>query len=105
MTTKHKPNSKFRLGNLVITEAVQDKLSSGVYVAGLKRHMNCDWGDLSPESQEDNFEAIENGFDIFSAYGKRDRRFWIITNGDGSRTTILMPNDYLNATISLSERT
>lgn len=41
-----------------------------------------------------NDESLINGDRLFSAYGQGQRRFWIITEADGSATTILMPEDY-----------
>ena len=94
MQSKHASPFKFAFGVITITETVQNSLTPEEYFAGLGRHMTCDWGDLSPSGYEENYEAVIEGHRIFSAYGKGNRRFWIITEADRSTTTILMPEDY-----------
>jgi hypothetical protein len=37
---------------------------------------------------------LREGFRLLSAYGRGDRRFWVITEADRSATTVLLPEDY-----------
>jgi len=102
MSTKQPTTPKFRLGKLIITEAVQDNIARNEYFAALERHI-ADSGHLSPQSQEEDLDAIANGNDIISLYGTHNRRFFIITNADRSRTTIRMYDDYLDSSLLLGE--
>lgn len=85
---------KFHFGQILITPSVQERLTPEEYMAGLGRHLSCDWGDLDAEDLARNDEALADGDRLFSAYGQGERRFWIITESDRSVTTILLPEDY-----------
>lgn len=65
----------------------------------LKRHANCDWGDISQAAQQRNRRALRDGSRIHSAYALPDKTcVWIITDTvPVSRrfiTTIMRPEDY-----------
>jgi len=61
----------------------------------LRRHVACDWGDLSNEDQNENDYSLENGFRLLSSYRtKADDKLWIITEADRSATTLLLPEEY-----------
>ncbi|MCA9065851.1 MAG: hypothetical protein KDA96_22440 [Planctomycetaceae bacterium] len=87
-------NTRFSLGNVIITANAQSRLTGVQVINGLARHASGDWGDLSPEDAEENNRAVDAGDRIFSAYGRGERRFWIITEADRSLTTVLLPEDY-----------
>jgi len=65
----------------------------------LKRHENCDWGDLLQEDKDLNDEALAIGGRLLSSY-KIDiddalhKNIWIITEYDRSSTTVLFPSEY-----------
>jgi len=61
----------------------------------LRRHVSGDWGDIHPEDDGLNEEALETGARILSVlrHGRRPNRLWIITEADRS-ATILRPEDY-----------
>ena len=63
-------------------------------LALLSRHVTGDWGDLGEEDKQENELSVRKGFRILSAYGKGDRKLWVITEADRSVTTILRPDDY-----------
>jgi hypothetical protein len=86
--------SKFPLGEIVITPNALSTLSEAEVNDGLCRHAKADWGDVYPEDAEQNFNALESGGRLFSAYGQGPKRFWIITEFECSVTTILLPLDY-----------
>ncbi len=86
--------SKFPLGQIVITANAQSRLSPEAVRAGLRRHAAGDWGELPSEDAASNEEALKHGGRLFSAYGQGESRFWIITEHDRSVTTILLPQDY-----------
>ena len=93
---------KFKIGQLVATRAVDertrgDKKFYNFVAKSLKRHINCDWGDLCDEDKESNEQALKDGGRLFSAYifdKQTDEKIWIITEWDRSVTTILFPEDY-----------
>ena len=94
LLTQSAPRTKVPLGNIYITANAQSRLTGVQIINGLARHAAGDWGDVSPEDAESNAQALHLGNRILSAYGKGERRFWIITEADRSVTTILLPEDY-----------
>jgi hypothetical protein len=61
----------------------------------LFRHLDGDWGELSPEDIAENELSLREGFRLLSAYSLRDgSKIWIITESDRSATTILLPDEY-----------
>ena len=86
--------AKFSLGQIVITPGALE-LSPESPPHALARHLAGDWGDLDPEDGRANERALVDGSRLFSVY--RDSggtKFWIITEGDRSATTILLPSEY-----------
>jgi hypothetical protein len=90
---------KFALGRLVWTRGVNDRVAVDTLFAkfvvdSLKRHANCDWGDLSAEDKRENDFSIDKGLRLLSSYKHDDWKIWIITEADRSSTTILFPEEY-----------
>lgn len=96
---------KLRTGRIVMTRGVLEEVAdnedfSAFVFKSLKRHINCDWGDVDDEDKEINDSALKHKLRILSAYN--DERFpkqgisnlWIITEADRSSTTILFPDEY-----------
>ena len=79
---------------MVITANASLRLSTEEVFTAMCRHASGDWGNLCPEDTLANDDAVRNGDRLLSAYGKGDQRFWIITEGDRSATTVLLPEDY-----------
>jgi hypothetical protein len=92
MTKTSEP--KFPLGRVVITANASQHLTMVAVNDALRRHEAGDWGDIPPEDACENEVSLKKGFRLHSAYGTRERRFWVITEDDRSVTTILMPEDY-----------
>ncbi len=86
--------ARFPLGRLVITANAAARLTADEVADGIARHARGDWGDLAPEDAAENDLALREGRRLLSAYGRGDRRFWIITEADRSVTTVLLPDDY-----------
>jgi hypothetical protein len=86
--------SKFPLGQMVITANASSQLDHAVVHDALRRHASGDWGDIPPEDATQNEFGLKHGERLFSAYGKGEKRFWIITERDRSVTTVLLPEDY-----------
>ncbi len=88
-------NTRIPLGKLVITPNAKDTIPRAEALAALLRHQTGDFGDIYDDDWEANMEALEYGDRILSAYNASNGvRFWIITEGDRSATTILLPEDY-----------
>jgi hypothetical protein len=86
--------ARFATGEIVITRPAANLLTSSEIAEGLARHAAGDWGDLDPVDARSNEEGLERHARLLSAYGKDERRFWIITESDRSVTTVLLPQDY-----------
>ena len=94
MTSDEGIAGRFPLGQLVITAAAAGRLTSGEVLAGIVRHARGDWGDVGPEDAAENERSLCECLRLLSAYGRGDRRFWIITEADRAVTTVLLPDDY-----------
>ena len=89
--------ARFPIGQLVATPAALQTLedTGHVFTKFLARHVRADWGDLDEEDIRSNNEALRHGGRLLSAYTLSDtERLWIITEGNRSATTILLPSDY-----------
>jgi hypothetical protein len=85
----------FQLGQLVATPNALEHVPNEEIMASLKRHAQCDWGDLDAEDKKANDHAFAHGERLFSAYLSTAKvKFWIITEADRSITTVLLPEDY-----------
>ena len=90
----HPLSRLFPLGKIVITVNALRYLDPSDVRAALKRHASGDWGDLCMNDKAINEGALEAGCQVISAF--RDRkgsRFFVITQGDRSQTTLLLPQD------------
>jgi len=87
--------ARFKHGRLLITAAARDRLDAQEVFVALGRHLDGDWGELSKDDCERDDLALEEGHRLLSAYRDRNGfKFWIITEGDRSQTTVLLPEDY-----------
>jgi hypothetical protein len=87
----------FHLGRIVATPGaiVALEFAGADALELLRRHANGDWGDLGVEDKRLNDEAILNGSRILSAYNLAGgERLWVLTEGDRSATTLLLPEEY-----------
>ena len=87
----------FALGQTFITPGAEEALqiAGQTSIEFLRRHMSCDWGEISDEdAQENDFSLIE-GFRLLSSYHTgKGQQLWIITEADRSATTVLLPSEY-----------
>ena len=89
----------FKLGDIVYTAGVNSMLEQGKINTPdifnmLRRHSRGDWGNIHEEDIGLNEEAIKHGNQILSVYHIADKIFWVVTEHDRSRTTILLPTEY-----------
>jgi hypothetical protein len=87
---------KFSLGPVYATPGALELLKRAGVNAWplLKRHVNGDWGDVSPEDAQENELSVREGFRILSSYRLAGEKVWIITEADRSATTLLLPDEY-----------
>jgi hypothetical protein len=73
-TTNHQLRPRSSLGQVVATSGViQIMEDAGINPAALlRRHVSGDWGDIHPEDDGLNEEALETGARILSVYGTAD---------------------------------
>jgi len=89
--------TRFPTGTIIATQRAGDALVQAG-IAGLQlvdRHVRGDWGDISPEGREENDRARRGAGRIISSYTlSTGVRLWVLTEGDRSATTILLPEEY-----------
>lgn len=85
----------FSPGRIVATPALLEEVAQDEWEGALRRHLACDWGDVSEGDRRANDQALKTGERLLSAYcTQNDLRFWIITEADRSATTLLFPYEY-----------
>ena len=85
------------LGQLLLTPGASEALLAAAQLPAefLLRHHHGDWGDLCAEDRQANERALRVGSRLLSSYHTRlDAKLWIITEGDRSATTLLVPEEY-----------
>lgn len=88
---------RFVLGQVLATHGALNALAAAGRTPEefLARHQVGDWGDLTPEDVQENELALQQGYRLLSAYPLgNDVRIWLITEWDGSATTLLLPEEY-----------
>jgi hypothetical protein len=92
-----KKQQVFELGQIVATPSALAALEKAGQEPGdfLKRHVACEWGDMSAEDRKENDFSLEHGFRLLSSYRTNaGDKLWIITEADRSATTLLLPEEY-----------
>jgi hypothetical protein len=60
----------------------------------LGKHIGGDWGDLCAADVAANVQAVQNDDRILSAYVLHGEKFYVITEGDRTLTTLLLASEY-----------
>ena len=85
----------FMLGRLYATRGLVAAVPEPEFRSALCRHALCDWGDVDAEDRSWNDRALTAGTRLLSVYhSQNDVKFWIITEADRSKTTVLLPQEY-----------
>ena len=96
--TNQRPTfARFPLGQTYITPGAEEALmiAGQTGIEFLRRHMCCDWSDLSDKDAQENELSLREGFRVLSAYRtSKGEKLWIITEADRSSTTILLSAEY-----------
>jgi hypothetical protein len=88
---------KFELGQVVATPAALQALEeSGQDVSFfLEKHASSDWGDVCPDDQRANDQALRDGGRLVSLYMTlRGEAILIITEYNRSVTTLMLAEEY-----------
>jgi hypothetical protein len=97
-TTNSRPTIRhFALGQTFITPGAEEALqiAGQTAIEFLRRHMSCDWGELSDDDVRENELSLKQGFRLLSNYRTgKGQQLWIITEADRSATTVLLPSEY-----------
>jgi hypothetical protein len=96
-TTRQSSVTRFALGQTFITPGAEEALqiAGQTEIEFLRRHMSCDWGDLSEDDLRENELSLKEGFRLLSNYRTgKGQQLWIITEADRSATTLLLPSEY-----------
>ncbi len=93
------PNTirRFALGQTFITPGAEEALqvAGQTAIEFLRRHMSCDFGELSDDDLRENESALSGRFRVLSNYHIGNGQWlWILTEADRSATTILLPSEY-----------
>lgn len=96
-THQRRSVTRFALGQTYITPGAEEALmiAGQTAIEFLRRHMSCDWGELSDDDVQENELSLEKGFRLLSNYRTvKGQQLWIITEADRSATTVLLPAEY-----------
>jgi len=94
---------RLELGQIVATQGVLENCTNVHMRKCLVRHLTGDWGCVCDEDRQANDAELSNGGRVLSAYpidpekpsrGFGENTLWIITEGDRSATTFLLPDEY-----------
>jgi hypothetical protein len=60
-----------------------------------QRHASGDWGDLSEEDKKENEFSLVHSLRLLSSSTlSSGTEIWVVTEGDRSSTTLLLPKEY-----------
>ncbi len=92
-----KKEPAFELGRIVASPGALAVLQKAGQEPGefLARHVSRDWGDVSSLDREENNYGLQHELRLLSVYRTNaGDKLWIITEGDRSATTLLLPEEY-----------
>ena len=88
-TNRQASVTQFALGQTFITAGAEGALeiAGQTAIEFLRRHMSCDWGELSDDDVRENELSLKQDFRLLSNYQTgKGQRLWIITEADRSAT-------------------
>ena len=95
-----KTAARFNLGQVVQTRGVaaamrRDPAFAEEIMAAFNKYRRGDWGDTQSDSKRRNNAVLRGEEDqVFAVYNTSQGKVYIITEWDGSVTTILFANEY-----------
>jgi hypothetical protein len=104
MTTSAQPiRPRFHPGLVLATPGATEACTHAYLSRCLARHLRGDWGTICDEDRQCNEVALRQRTRVLSAYpidptkpclGHGANCLWILTEGDRSVTTMLLPDEY-----------
>lgn len=97
ITTRNTSVTRFSLGQTYVTPGAEEplRIAGQTAIEFLRRHMYCDFGELSDNHLRENELSLRKGSRLLSNYRTgKGQQLWIITEADRSATTILLPSEY-----------
>lgn len=86
---------RFDLGQIAGTPDALEAIPLDEVISALRRHALGDWSEMEIGDQYANTLATHTDARVFSAYTSvKGVKFWIITEADRSRTTVILPSEY-----------
>jgi hypothetical protein len=83
------------MGTVVSSTRILEELPLADVQEALKRHEHCDWGNVCKMDWDANNRSLVEGARLLSQYkASNGKIFWIMTEADRSRTTILLPDEF-----------
>jgi hypothetical protein len=89
------PVPLFPLGSIVITPGAVATLDQASVKLAIAKHAAGDWGILGADDRRRNDETVLNGGTLASIYqDSRGKKFYVLTESDRTRTSVLLPEEY-----------
>jgi hypothetical protein len=79
---------------ILATPGVTDILSESQIADLAVSHMGGNFGELPLEDRELNKKSFQGGGGYMSIFHIEEAEIWVITEADGSTTTVLLPSEY-----------
>jgi len=90
--TQPYPIARFKIGRIVSTPQVMERLTRADISLALGRHQSDDWGEGDTQANELALVEKRRLWSVFRA--ANGTTFWLITEANRSYTTILLPSEY-----------
>ena len=87
-------NARFFTDRITVTKGAALMLDRTEISEAIAKHLEGDWGSVPQEDREENERSLTAGGRLMSAFGDGGKRVWVITEGDRSATTVLLPEEY-----------
>ena len=84
----------FAPGRLLMTANAANVIPKPQMLDAVRRHLSCDWGEVSKGDKALNDQALKHEGRLVSAYCSNGRRLLIITEEDRSATTVMLADEY-----------
>ena len=89
--------ARFPLGSIYLTPGAIETLEESEQSPQefINRHARLEQGELCDNDHRENLFSVDKSLRIFSAFKtSAGEKLWVITEGDRSATTILLPSEY-----------
>ena len=85
----------YPLGRVTTTLGARRSLSRQDMLNALLRQMRGEWGSEVGDVQQGELPLVLDGCRVLGAYrSSSGQRFWIVTEADRSRTTVMLPEEF-----------